>query len=68
MVAINWDFWTTKNDIVFNGKIWKREQIFELFHLKVALWMNAKWPGHNASISDLARFPNEGIAPIMCKK
>ncbi|KAK6252271.1 hypothetical protein QUC31_013991 [Theobroma cacao] len=66
--AIIWAIWTTRNDMVFRGKIWDEEQTFELTKLKVVWWMNAKWLGHNASIFDLARFPNERTTPIKSKK
>ncbi|EOY03952.1 Uncharacterized protein TCM_019172 [Theobroma cacao] len=32
------------NDIVFGGKTWDQNQIYELAKLRVATWVKAKWP------------------------
>ncbi|EOX93245.1 Uncharacterized protein TCM_002090 [Theobroma cacao] len=58
--AINWVIWTTRNDVIFNGKIWDMEQIFEPTKFRVVWLVNAKWPNHNCSIGDLARLLSEG--------
>lgn len=65
--AITWAIWTTRNDILFIGKIWDEKQIFELLKLRVAYWVNAKWPNHNGSIGDLAGLSSEGTTPAKNK-
>lgn len=52
--ATIWTIWTYRNDVVFNGKIWDEEQIFELLKIKVTWWMHAKWPNLVVPIIDLA--------------
>ncbi|EOY08336.1 Uncharacterized protein TCM_022692 [Theobroma cacao] len=42
------------------GKEWDGDQVMEPIKVRVAWWIKAKWPKHNLSFSDLARFPSEG--------
>ncbi|EOY15546.1 Uncharacterized protein TCM_034566 [Theobroma cacao] len=55
--AIAWSVWKSKNKTVFQGKEWSTDQVLELARIRVATWVNAKWPREYPSALDVYRQP-----------
>lgn len=56
-----WSLWLFRNEIVFNGKHWDQDQLFELIKLQVASWAKAKWPFLQNSELDIYRTPKAEV-------
>ncbi|EOY09873.1 Uncharacterized protein TCM_025243 [Theobroma cacao] len=59
--TVVWSLWLFRNEIVFNGKHWDQDQLFELIKLQVASWAKAKWPFLQNSELDIYRTPKAEV-------
>lgn len=55
--AMVWSIWKSRNEIVFQGKKWNKDQVLELARIRVAYWANAKWPKDYPYVLDVYRQP-----------
>ncbi|KAK5830903.1 hypothetical protein PVK06_014698 [Gossypium arboreum] len=49
---------SSRNEMIFNNKIWDRFQVIDVIFARVAWWFKAKWPDSKASFDDILRFPH----------
>ncbi|KAL4379672.1 hypothetical protein GQ457_02G030790 [Hibiscus cannabinus] len=55
--AITWTVWTSRNEIIFKGKTWTEDTIFDSVLLRIGWWQRAKWPESCVSITDFISNP-----------
>ncbi|EOY02249.1 Uncharacterized protein TCM_016779 [Theobroma cacao] len=60
--------WFSRNDLIFNGKLFDIFQIFDVIKLKVGWWAKAKWPPKNSSVMDVVSDPSYAKASVVLKK
>ncbi|EOY15851.1 Uncharacterized protein TCM_034797, partial [Theobroma cacao] len=68
MYAMVWSLWLARNDVVFEGKPWDHDQLYELIKLHVATWAKAKWPRQYGRILDTFVEPSIGAVIKNVKK
>ncbi|EOY03714.1 Uncharacterized protein TCM_018827 [Theobroma cacao] len=59
--TIAWSTWLQRNEMVFRGKGWDGNQVYEVSKLRVAIWAKTRWPCEYGTVLDTYRNPTLGV-------
>ncbi|EOY05119.1 Uncharacterized protein TCM_020207 [Theobroma cacao] len=66
--AMIWSMWLAGNEVVFEGKPWDHDQLYDLIKLRVATWAKVKWPREYGTILNTFAEPSVGAVLKKAKK
>ncbi|XP_028057518.1 uncharacterized protein LOC114261441 [Camellia sinensis] len=52
-MAVMWSLWNTRNDVVFNGKMFQLNELCELIKVRIALWVKSQSKEPPYSVQDI---------------
>lgn len=57
-ITIAWSIWPLRNEMVFEGKLWEAEKVYDIIKMTIAWRVKSKCPNDNGSIMDIVNAPS----------
>lgn len=65
-MAVMWSLWKTRNDVVFNGKMFQLNELCELIKVRIALWVKSQSKEPPYSVQDIISISVQQIKAFDC--